>query len=65
MIDVLFVNAKSEGILAVIWHLQYFAYAVYYDFEDTVLWNMKNKDWFHRTFWVYCICKRKDWIVDE
>jgi len=26
---------------------------------------MKNKDWFHRTFWVYCICKRKDWIVDE
>ena len=55
MINVLYANVDSEGILAAILDLQDFAYAVFYDFEDRVLWNMKNKDWFCETFCVYCI----------
>ena len=73
MIDVLYVHAKSEEILAPIRYLQYFAYAVFYDFENRILWNIKNKDCCHGTFLVYYIlygrivyiCERKDWTVDE
>jgi len=37
MINVLYANVDSEGILAAILDLQDFAYAVFYDFEDRVL----------------------------